>query len=395
MKKRARVAVPILVVVFVCVYFVVFHTREEEDKLVMSGNIEVTDAQLSFKIPGRLLERLVDEGERVAAGRLLARLESADQEIQVAQAEANLAYAEAVLAELEAGSRTEEVARSWAAVEQARARLDEVLSGSRSQEIANARAELDRALAGAEAAQAQLELAESDYERYSELYEDGAISEREYDAAGTQLELARSAYEESQARVASSREALSLREEGARKEQVEQARAALKQAEAGYELVVAGPRAETISQARAQVSVARESRRQAGQQLEYTSLLAPFDGVVLSKAAEPGEYLNPGAPVVTIGRLDRVYLRAYLNETHLGRIALGQHVEITTDTYPDKVYEGVVSFISDVAEFTPKSVQTTEERVKLVYMVKIEVENPSQELKPGMPADCVIELDEE
>ena len=396
MKRRVQIAVPVsLLVLIAVVYVAVFHRAEDACKLIISGNIEVIDAQLSFKIPGRLLERLVDEGERVAEGRLIARLESADQEIQVAQAEANLAYARAVLAELEAGSRPEEVSRARAQVEQARAKLQELESGSRSQEIANAQAELQRALAGEEAARAQLELAESDYRRYTDLYNDGVISTREYEAARTQYELAESGYEEAQARVSSAREALSLVEEGARAEQINQAGAALRQAEASYELVVGGPREETIEQARARVRVAVETVRQAEQQLEYTRLVAPFAGVVLSKAAEPGEYLNPGSPVVTIGQLDRVYLRAYVNETDLGRVRLGQRVEVTTDTYPGKVYDGVISFVSSEAEFTPKAVQTLEERVKLVYMVKIDLDNPDQELKPGMPADCVIDLRQE
>jgi HlyD family secretion protein len=121
-------------------------------------------------------------------------------------------------------------------------------------------------------------------------------------------------------------------------------------------------------------------------------LLAPSAGVVTVRQAELGEVVAPGSPVVTLADLDHIWLRAYVAETDLGRIAWGQNVTITTDTYPGKQYHGRISFISSDAEFTPKSVQTTKERVTLVYRIKIDIDNPSHELKPGMPADARVDL---
>jgi HlyD family secretion protein len=217
MNKRARMIIPAaLAIVAVLVYFAAFHEREASGKLLVSGNIEVTDAQLSFKIPGRLLERLVDEGETVGAGDLIAKLESIDQQLAVKQAEANLSYAQAVLAEIKAGSRPEDIARVRAQVEQARSAAEDLESGSRAQVIANARAQLDRALAGSKAALSQLELAEAEYNRYSELYAEGVISLSEFERVEAQHETAASSYEEAQAAVESAREGLSLWEEGAR-----------------------------------------------------------------------------------------------------------------------------------------------------------------------------------
>jgi len=155
-------------------------------------------------------------------------------------------------------------------------------------------------------------------------------------------------------------------------------------------LVLAGPRKEEIEQARAQVAVTEQALALARQQLADTRLTAPTNAVVLSKAAEPGSFLNPGTPVITVGELEQAWLRGYINETDLGRIRLNQPVTVTTDTYPGKKYHGKVSYISDLAEFTPKTVQTYQERVKLMYRVKISLDNPEQELKPGMPADAVI-----
>ncbi|MEI9992024.1 MAG: efflux RND transporter periplasmic adaptor subunit [Rhizomicrobium sp.] len=126
--------------------------------------------------------------------------------------------------------------------------------------------------------------------------------------------------------------------------------------------------------------------------LGYTVLRAPFNGVILTRQAELGEVEVPGTPVVTLADLDHVWLRAYVNEPDIGKIRFGQRVAVTTDSYPNKIYRGRISFISSQAEFTPKSVETHAERVTLVYRVKIDLENPSHELVPGLPADARIEL---
>lgn len=124
--------------------------------------------------------------------------------------------------------------------------------------------------------------------------------------------------------------------------------------------------------------------------LSYATVASPLSGTVLSKNVEPGDYVAAGTPVVTVGTLADVWLRAYIEETDLGRVKLGQAVDVTADTFPGKKYAGRVSFISPQAEFTPKSVQTRKERVKLVYRIKVDIPNPEMELKPGMPADGTI-----
>jgi HlyD family secretion protein len=182
-------------------------------------------------------------------------------------------------------------------------------------------------------------------------------------------------------------------EEGSRREDVEQAEAALAQARAALELVRAGPRRERLDQARARLRQAEEALALAGYRLDETRLRAPVGGVVLSEHVEPGEYVAPGTPVVTLADLGRVWLRAYVDEPDLGRVRLGQEVQVTTDSFSGKAYEGRVSFISSEAEFTPKNVQTRKERVKLVFRIRIDVPNPGGELKPGMPADAVVARD--
>ena len=149
-------------------------------------------------------------------------------------------------------------------------------------------------------------------------------------------------------------------------------------------------RARRLEQAARKLAAAVAAVSQAKQQRDYTNE-APFDGIILSKAAEPGEYLIPGAPVVTLGDLGSPWLRAYVPETDLGKVRLGQTVPVTCDSWPGRVFKGTVSYISGEAEFTPKQVQTPEERVKLVYRIKITLENEDLALKPGMPADARLE----
>jgi HlyD family secretion protein len=147
-----------------------------------------------------------------------------------------------------------------------------------------------------------------------------------------------------------------------------------------------------LATARIQVKEAASALEVIQTQIEYSNLYAPASGVVLVKNAEPGEFVVPGGAVVTLGQIDKPWLKAFINETDLGRVKLGQKVIVTTDTYRDKEYPGKVTFISSQAEFTPKNVQTTKERVKLVYRIKVGLENPHNELKPGMPADAQIHL---
>jgi HlyD family secretion protein len=374
------VSIAVVAVAILAWVFLSYHSNAAGGTLRVSGNIEVTDAEVSFKSPGRVLERLVDEGQMVAAGQVVARLDSAELVEQRAMRLAELEAAQAALSELEAGSRPEEIAQAKAAMDQNQWRLNELLSGSRSQEIASAEA-------GLKQAQADATRARVDFERYARLYQKVNVSAQQFDAA-------RSAMEMAEARQRQAEEQLKLVREGPRREQIDQARAALEQAGELYEMVKKGPRKEEISQARARVNQAQQSLALAETQLGYATLTAPFAGMALSKNVEPGEYVSAGTPVITLGDLANVWLRAYINETDLARVKLGQRVSVTSDSDREKKFEGHISFIASEAEFTPKSVQTEKERVKLVFRIKIDIPNPNQELKPGMPADAVIQLEE-
>lgn len=293
-------------------------------ELILSGNAEVTEAQLAFKIPGRVAERLVSEGERVTAGQLVARLDDIEQKAELALRRAELAAATAATAELEAGSRPEEIAAAEATVR-------------------SAEAERDRA---------RLE-----FTRQQELLAKAAISHREFESAQAQLSVA-------EARVGETRERLKL--------------------------VRTGPRAETILQARARVEQATAAVALAQARLDQTQLTSPLTGIVLAHGVEPGEFVSAGTAVATVADTANLWIRVYVNATDLNRVRHGQKVAVRTDAADGKTYEGTIAFIATDAEFTPKTVQTPKERVKLVFRLKVDVANPNDELKPGMPADVVI-----
>jgi HlyD family secretion protein len=291
---------------------------------VLSGNLEVTDAQVSFKLPGRVSERLVSEGMTVEAGQVVARLEATDQRAELALRRAELAAAEAALAELVAGSRPQEIAAAAATL--------------RSTEAERDRARLD-------------------LKRQQELLAQEVIPRRDFEMAEMQARVA-------EARVNEAHERLKLLQEG--------------------------PRTETIAQARARLEQAGALVALAEARVGYAELMSPLTGVVLAHHAEAGEFVAAGTPILTVADLARPWVRAYVNQTDLGRIRHGAAVTVKVDSFPDREFPGTIGFIASEAEFTPKSVQTTKERVRLVFRVKVYVDNPQGELKPGMPADVIL-----
>lgn len=168
------------------------------------------------------------------------------------------------------------------------------------------------------------------------------------------------------------------------------AAAAVTETEQRLKLLKIGPRPDAVRQARARAEGASAMKAIAETRLSQSILTTPLSGLVLSKHAEPGEMLAVGAPVITVAKMDEVWLRAYIPESELGRVKVGQTAHVTVDSWPGRNFEGRISFIASEAEFTPKNVQTEKERVKLVYRIKITLPNPKGELKPGMPADAVI-----
>jgi HlyD family secretion protein len=325
MQRKMIIGAVIIAVLAAAAFFVMRLRPAETAALKVSGTIEVTTVELSFKVGGRLAQRLVDEGEMVTAGQLVACLEDDELKEDNNARTAEKRAAQAALADLQAGSRREEIAQAEAVL----ARMT-----------------------------AEAERQRKDALRSEALFKRDVIPQKDLDAARA-------------GRDASA--------------------AAVREAEQRLKLLQIGPRPDAVRQAKSQVEAAEAGLALTETRLSQSMLTAPLAGLVLAKHAEQGEMLAVGAPVVTIGKMDDVWLRAYIPESEMGRVKVGQRARVTVDTWPGRPFEGTVSFISPEAEFTPKNVQTEKERVKLVYRIKITLANPRMELKPGMPADAVIE----
>lgn len=389
MKKRILILLVILAAAGAAVYAFRGSSKPPSDRLIVSGNIELTEVSIGFKTAGRLIERSVDEGDNVKKGQIVARLDRDQLAAQRVRETAGVASSEAQLAQArtavdwERATLEADIETRRGDLAAAEARLAELQNGSRPQEKQDAHAAV-------EAANSELERAQKDWERAQTLYKNDDISTAQRDQF-------RKNFENAQAMAKSARERENLVQAGPRSEQiaaqaaqVERARGALKMAEAnGIELK---RRDQEITTRHAEIARSQANVALIDTQLSDTVAASPVDGVVLVKSADPGEVLAAGTTVLTVGDIDHPWLRGYINETDLGKVKIGSKVKVTSDSSKDKVYNGRISFISAQAEFTPKQIQTQQERVKLVYRIKIDVENPNRELKSNMPVDAEILL---
>ena len=391
MKKRL---IPILIVAVVAgAAFYAYKQgfgRKPDNRIMVSGNIELNEVNIAFKTAGRLIERAVDEGDPVTKGQVVARLDrdqllaqKEHQQAALASAQSQLAQARTAL-EWEKATLAADVEQKKADLASSESRLLELKNGSRPQEIQESRAAV-------EAAQSELDRAQRDWERAQTLYKNDDISSEQHDQYRNRWEAATAALKQAKERDA-------LVQAGPRAEvvdaaagQVAHARGALKMGEAND--LERKRREQELTTLQAEIEGARAGITLIDSQLADTVAASPVDGVTLVKSADVGEVLGAGTTVLTVGDIDHPWLRGYVNETDLAKVKIGSKAKVTSDSYPGKVYPGRVTFISSEAEFTPKQIQTQEERVKLVYRIKIEVENPKRELKSNMPVDAEIVLD--
>ena len=370
----------------------IYHERgkKPDNRIVVSGNIELTEVNIAFKTAGKLIERTVDEGDAVKKGQVIARLDRdqlvAQRERETAgleSAQSQLAQAETAL-EWEKATLAGDVEQKRGDVAANQARLAEFQNGARPQEKLDAQAAVD-------SAQSEVDRSKKDWDRAQTLFKDDDISAAQFDQYRNRWESATAAL-----KSAKERQALVLL--GPRAEVIQAQQAALERSRGALKMGEANTlemkrREQELTTRRAEIARSRASIAMIDSQLADTVEASPVDGVVLVKSADVGEVLASGTTIVTVGDIDHPWLRGYVNETDLGRVKLGSKVKVTTDSYPGKVYAGRVTFIAADAEFTPKQIQTAEERVKLVYRVKIEMDNPRHELKSNMPADAEIVLD--
>jgi membrane fusion protein PltH len=326
MKKRL-IAIGLLALLAVGVFGWLTHRQPPGNQIVLYGNVDLREVDLAFNDSQRIQSVLVQEGDQVHEGEVLARLDTSRLAPQLAQAEAQAAAQRAVVARMHHGSRPEEIA-------QARASL---------------------VLAQAEARQARDNL-----RRIAALFGSSsgrAVSRQAVDDARAQSDVAA-------ARVVVSRKAL--------------------------ELALLGPRREDVAQAAAMLAGEQARVQLLQQELADAQLRAPLDAVVRSRVAEPGDMASPQKTAFTLAITDPKWVRAYVSETDLGRVRAGMPATVAVDSFAGKRFQGWVGFISPVAEFTPKTVQTQELRSSLVYEIRVFVKDPGDLLRLGMPATVYL-----
>jgi HlyD family secretion protein len=294
-------------------------------ELTLYGNVDIREVTLGFRVAGRVATLLVDEGEAVREGQVLARLDAKPLELERNEARAN------------------------ASALAARATL--LKSGYRAQDVEQARATLAERRAAALNAEQLLA-------RQQQLKDTGAIAQRTYD------------------------DAIAARD---------QAHARLTAAEQAYEESRLGYRRQEVAEGEANSARAEALLAESEQRLEDAVLLAPADGIVLTRAVEAGAILAAGTPVFTVSLVRPVWARVYVSEPDLGRFALGRKVLLHTDSAPGHLYHGKVGFVSPTAEFTPKNVETPELRTALVYRARVVVSDPDSNLRQGMPVTVVLD----
>ena len=314
-------------------------TPPPSDRARVSGHVEVTEVQVSAEVGGRLLELRVAEGDRAAIGDVIARLDTRDTELAIERVKAERRQADAQLRLLRAGSRGEDIRQAGAQYQAANAEI--------------------------EAAQADLTSAEADLARFEALLQSNAGSRKQRDDALARRDVARGRLQAARERAVAGKEGIARLEAGARREEIEGAAA---------RLAVVDAQIATLEKAVADATIT-----------------APAAGMVTSKLVDQGELIAPRMPLVVIADVDHAWADVFVDEPAVPRLRLGQAATLHTDAGGQAI-PGKVTFISPKAEFTPRNVQTAEERSRLVYRVKVSVDNRSGVLKAGMPVEAELPL---
>ena len=376
--KARRLIIPIAVVAIgIGVWILWPRNNNLTGSIQASGTIEATQVGVAPKIAGRVMKISVQEGQQVEAGQVVAELDAAEVDAQARQAQAAVDAARTRPAQADASVTLARVSVD-AQLVQARAQIESALAVLEAN-----KANLAAAEANLQAIETNLARAESDLARLEALYREGAVSAEQIDTARAAAKALRAQRDAARAQ----RDAAQI-QLGASGAGVAQARAALAVAEANRQTV--GIRQQDAVASRAQLAQAQALLQQAEILRSYTILKAPMAGVVVAKNAEVGDLVGVGAPVVTVADLSQVYLRVFVSESDFARVKLGQPVDVRVDGFSGRTFRGTVDQINSSAEFTPRNVQTKEERVKLIFGVKVALPNPDGVLKPGLPADAVI-----
>ncbi len=382
--SKKKIILPILLLLLIVAAIVTWrmvNARAPQNRMILSGTIEADEIHIGSKIGGRIAEVLVKEGQEVKQGQPLIRFESFDLDAKRNDAIAAIAQAEANLQKLQNGNRPEEIAQARAEAAAAQRNVEIAQNGPRQQEIDAARADL-------EAAAADYEVAKANFARLEQLTLNGVASQQDYDNA-------KAALDRSRGRRDAAKQRLDLLVAGTRSEEIARARDQYRQATARKEMMERGARKEDIAAAQAQLNRARASLQQIETQFAELEVNSPADAVIEVMQLRPGDLLTANAPVATLVELNRLWVRVYVPEPELGfaRAAMSQEKEVpvTVDSFGQESFKGRIESIASKGEFTPRNVQTRDERKHQVFSVRVRVDNSAKKLSAGMAADVTID----
>jgi len=344
----------------------------------LPGVVEIQEVRLGSKIGGRVEKVEVLEGAIAEPGQSLVVFAVPELQAQRQQLQARLLQMEADLEKAKNGPRAEEKEAARAAVEAARARWERLKAGWREEEKRQARAEK-------ETAEADLKWAREEFDRVERLYRQGSSSRADYDAA-------RAARDRALGRYAAAAAHFEMLQAGSRAEDIAEAAALLKQAQANYDLLLAGTRSEDLAAADARVAEVRGKLSEIDANLNEAIVRAPERVLVEVVAVRKGDVVQPNQPILRVLRADDLWVKAYVPEPELGQVRLNQQADVTVDAYPGKQFQGRVMYIAAESEFTPRNVQSADERRHQVFAIKVRVADPQGVFKSGMAAEVSLPL---
>jgi multidrug resistance efflux pump len=337
-----------------------------------AGTIEARTIEVGSRTGGRVKDVLVREGDHVQPGQTLVLLEAGDLDAQRLMAQAALDQAKANLEKLVAGARPEELEAARARATTALSQLEQAKTGTRSEQVNASAARLRQS-------QVAVEKAQLDANRQHQLSDSGAASRADVDNADIALRAALAQRDASQ-------DQLSELKNGSRKEELDQALSREREARANLKLTVAGTRSEDIKAARAQVDAAQGRLDQVNVMIDELHIRAPRAARVEALDLRPGDILNPNGTAATLLEGDQLYVRIYVPETLIGKVAVGQEVPVTVDSFAGRSFKGIVEHINSVGEYSPRNLQTADERADQVFGTRVGLRENHDDLRAGMAA---------
>ncbi len=396
LKKRLRLLIPLGILAIAAAFGLHYwQGGTDESAIALSGRIESDESDLGAKVGGRIESVAVQEGDTVKQGQVIARLDNQELTAQLNAAKAKVKAAQQAVTQANLQvevvlSQIEEATLNLAQSEgDSTGRVNQSAAS-----VAAAQAQLAAAQAQQQQAASALELARNDRDRFSTLAAQGAISQQQFDQVKTELKTAQDTLRARQAATNAAQQQVSAAQGALTQSETSQLNPDIRAAQVTRTQKQRAQAEAQLAAAQAAVEQAQAAQAEIEARINDLAIKSPIDGIVLSRLVEPGEVISPGATMMTIVNLDKVYLRGYVPEGQIGQVRVGQAAQVFLDSAPDQAIAATVTAIDTEASFTPENIYFQDDRVTQVFGLKLAIDNPQGFAKPGMPADGEILLED-